>query len=756
MNQFRRSLSCAGLAAAAASILLCAVAARPQQPLPQQPQTQPTPRIAFIPGGPLNLKPSDTPTETLLQNNTAEPVEVTIEIIDADPKGEHKVTEVLKFAPQTVTLEPARSMMIKLNPLPETVKQFGRGFLVAVEKGKTYARREIEAREPPPPQPAGTPTQPVKEPPPVDSVPTANLPGINFVPSLISRDSALVSLLLLLVLPLLGAWVLRSSRPKSALVRLLVATLVVTLAAVLSGMAVGGQDLGRNLFSWVEVSPLPMAAPQKFTGGLISADGSVGELRGDGQQLRVTHIPRAGTYDGLLKVGEGLTAKDLKVVANVSDWWPYAFIAISLGVLLGYYLTRYFKQQRGEDEQAARAAQLWLRVSDEESQFQLAHGGTPYAGYSIALAARRWLDGAENSIARHDAAAAKASLDRLEAYLSSFAQFHDKVLALDKIQAEVWELIRKAEPALGQDRNLVPVFRAAAEAFEGRPLNPSADEEQPGAELKGLQTSVQAVLDWLHTLERAIGAINSNHRAATRLTDDAATLKKFENARRAAIMASQKDDVVAAQGLADAAYGALLAEAGGGNNLEAGLAGAGAAFKALRPLDVAVTELEDQSGAARDPDDLHVFTAKVILPPNLEPPRLWWDFGDGTTSEIPPSALAHGGAATIRVSHRYSKGGSYKLAIKKSTGNAITERLDVVVDTGPGRAARLLAAFRYAEWQMSVIAGLIAVGLGFYTLYLSKAVWGTPADYLYAVLWGSVVSEGLKYATSIVERAWAR
>ena len=57
---------------------------------------------------------------------------------------------------------------------------------------------------------------------------------------------------------------------------------------------------------------------------------------------------------------------------------------------------------------------------------------------------------------------------------------------------------------------------------------------------------------------------------------------------------------------------------------------------------------------------------------------------------------------------------------------------------------------------MSVLTGLVTVGFGFYTLYMLKAAWGTPSDYLYGILWGSVVSEGLKYAANLVNRIWAQ
>jgi hypothetical protein len=55
---------------------------------------------------------------------------------------------------------------------------------------------------------------------------------------------------------------------------------------------------------------------------------------------------------------------------------------------------------------------------------------------------------------------------------------------------------------------------------------------------------------------------------------------------------------------------------------------------------------------------------------------------------------------------------------------------------------------------MTIITGLLAVSSGLLSLYFANPAWGTPKDYLEALLWGAVVSEGLKYVNSIVSRVW--
>jgi hypothetical protein len=61
--------------------------------------------------------------------------------------------------------------------------------------------------------------------------------------------------------------------------------------------------------------------------------------------------------------------------------------------------------------------------------------------------------------------------------------------------------------------------------------------------------------------------------------------------------------------------------------------------------------------------------------------------------------------------------------------------------------------FRRVDRQMTLAAGLIAGFSGLLALYSTSPTWGTPADYLKALLWGSVVSEGIKTITALVAKS---
>ena len=84
-------------------------------------------------------------------------------------------------------------------------------------------------------------------------------------------------------------------------------------------------------------------------------------------------------------------------------------------------------------------------------------------------------------------------------------------------------------------------------------------------------------------------------------------------------------------------------------------------------------------------------------------------------------------------------------------------QVQVDVAPAPRRYQQLLRTFRLTDRQMTLFTGAIAIASGFYALYFTAnaPAWGTPKDYLYALLWGSFVSEGLKFIGRLVSRTWS-
>jgi hypothetical protein len=70
----------------------------------------------------------------------------------------------------------------------------------------------------------------------------------------------------------------------------------------------------------------------------------------------------------------------------------------------------------------------------------------------------------------------------------------------------------------------------------------------------------------------------------------------------------------------------------------------------------------------------------------------------------------------------------------------------------PTTYQQLIAQTASKEQQINLIAGALAVGSGFVALYLGSGTWGGPRDYVSAVLWGSVVSQGLSQLSQFAGR----
>jgi hypothetical protein len=68
-------------------------------------------------------------------------------------------------------------------------------------------------------------------------------------------------------------------------------------------------------------------------------------------------------------------------------------------------------------------------------------------------------------------------------------------------------------------------------------------------------------------------------------------------------------------------------------------------------------------------------------------------------------------------------------------------------------AAQMWRKLELTDRQMTMLSGSLAVLSGLLTLYVTSPSWGAPGDYLKAFLWGSVLSEGIKFVTALVGRA---
>jgi hypothetical protein len=116
----------------------------------------------------------------------------------------------------------------------------------------------------------------------------------------------------------------------------------------------------------------------------VGSGSEQGNLLRIGKQLWVDGISRAGTYGGQARAVANQDTANISVSLAVSDWWPYAALTISAGVLLGHWLTRYYRRTRPADLQRIRVGQTRRDLAIAASQMHQTYGGRSFlASYDL-------------------------------------------------------------------------------------------------------------------------------------------------------------------------------------------------------------------------------------------------------------------------------------------------------------------------------------------------------------------------------------
>jgi membrane protein YqaA with SNARE-associated domain len=622
------------------------------------------------------------------------------------------------------------------------------------------------------------------------------LAGVNFLPSLVSP---VPPALFFLGLVLLGTWWVASrlgvgwsTGRKSAL---LLSGIVLVVWGGALAVLVCRDVLGPIEPRLVSVAsvPLPAGEAEEQVGQVTAADGAVGLLMWAEDRLEARGIPRAGSYSGQIDlIPDDAEQGDATVTVNVWDWWPYAFLTVTLGVLVGYWIARYYKKERGREEQEVRMARLWRTISTAESLFQQANVGRPQAQYTMLDLAQVWIDDARRRLDEGDVDGATKRLDRLEAYSEAFAALREKLERLDDLHGRVRRDHEGRDFGVGPGE--VDAFRAAEAALRGEPFLPlrAALEEKEDGQRKACEAEVDRVISWLVALRGVLGTIGRHLDHVAQIQTDgpgwtAARKKKLREHREGledvgaqALRAGKEDALPGKEDEADKIRAAI-------RDLELEAAAAGVGLErhelfALRSdlmidgrLAGLVAEVDKAAGPPPRPsvslvacqaltpgafqranvDDPVSLTVRVAFDRDAadqSPYEVQWDFGDGSSSAV--FALSPG---TVTARHQFRRPGSYTVTLRDMHGAPLWGQ-DVLIDRAPSRAERAWRTFQLDERRMTVISGLLAVGSGLLLLYFGSEAWGTPADYLKAFLWGSVISEsakeGAKIVANLVGRQW--
>ena len=216
-----------------------------------------------------------------------------------------------------------------------------------------------------------------------------------------------------------------------ALVMLGAVISLVLLSGWVGSLIDGAHDhVAVSTKAW-QVQPAPQG---RITTTLAGSTGDIAEASVNHATLRITGLGGAGTYTGTVHTNPTGTGGDIKVTATVRDWWLYAFLAVSGGVLLGYLVSWFYAVGRPAAQLRVKIAELRRRILGQESTWRTDAGAHPWAtAYQLDNYATPLLDAANAS---PDVAAASAQVDALDKLATQFdaLRWRARALAVEREQ----------------------------------------------------------------------------------------------------------------------------------------------------------------------------------------------------------------------------------------------------------------------------------------------------------------------------------
>jgi hypothetical protein len=421
------------------------------------------------------------------------------------------------------------------------------------------------------------------------------------------------------------------------------------------------------------------AGPQSAS--LVSDRGRRGRAVAEGDALTVASLEGAGSYSGVLNTrptGDGGT---VKLAVSVRDWWPYATVAVAIGVLAGVAVNVWYPRRRNRRRFDLAVAELRESLQAQQEAWRLRTAGTPLvSGYSLDFA-----NGLIEDVERRR---------------------DDDVDAATKDLGAVAALVEELESVRGRAEHLLRRRVTLCEAFPR--LADDWPPSPPG--------------DWGRVLEPLdlVGA--STAEAERRVRQRAEAVKDGE-------------------ALADASYDAAAE---------------------LHTIARLIDQLPDNVFAPRDDlargwDGLARRLLSAATVSALE--RLGEDCATLRTDVEAVQQSAAVAAANVAADEQALPRPSEVLSLMREFARR------VVVDVPSSPAAdrdqlstvrRLRSATTADNRAMAVVAMAVAVGSGLVALYLPNATWGSPGDYVTALLWGTATAEVVALAQGPVTGLLAR
>jgi hypothetical protein len=604
-----------------------------------------------------------------------------------------------------------------------------------------------------------------------------SIPATSLVPSFVNEPwswvkigwVALSAAIALLIFALLFV-ASRKSHPRFAAlfagigVVALVTAAFVFAGALASGVAVcirpDDKCLNRDRVAAVTETVDPPAGGS-VTATMSGDNGEAGAAMIDGKELTISGLGPAGTYSGSIDTQPAIDGGEIKISVKVRDWWPYAFLTIAVGVLIGQIASLYFPKILKTGQLEARRADIQRRVNLEDSEWQIETVGTAWGGaYCLADFVKSQLEQANIGESSHQAAA-EAKLTAVDTFAAGFNSMRSRVNGIGQRSMQLFEQFNAVadEISVPEPGWLKELTREMI--LDGQDAKKTKVVDERDALATAAQSALAAATTRVARLSELsvqldqLGSVNTH--------------ELFKNWKRLAgdvLRASNAKDVESLDPRLDQLAQSIGAAKARGDEAEdpyiEPVSRTGVTIPSLRRMAAGHAGLQGwlqthdiaapSTRAEMDRDEL----ADISVPAGDAHTNdvLQWRFSDESRSERFPVVTVPD-EGKFEVQHVFagtSRDVSATLVAVGPPEREIGTWRDRISQTGA--AARIRNALTSDTSAVLLLAFTLAVGSGMVALYFPNSTWGASGAYIIALLWGTATFEAVKAAAKIIEQIW--
>jgi hypothetical protein len=684
--------------------------------------------------------------EVPLRNTTGDLVEVRVRIEGLVKPGKPDAALAALFDPAGVTKPiPAQSDLDVKLPIagakdPKAGSFTGTLLVTPTGTGGVVRRAlTLTVAAPGKPAPAGATLDPT-------GLPDVTLRATNFLPSPLAPVGPTLLVLAALLALVLGIW----WRALNVALRRI--GVVACLGTIVAGIMLGA--VGEPIYPDRDTKPgLQVISSEPLrtsanavtgrVGIVLDGEGDIGELNVSDGLLHATGLEHAGEHKGKIDLNGDAAEGSAAATVNVRDWWPWALAAIMLGVWAGYRVRSWLDRDRPREQLRLRARAISNRIGEMLRDGAGLQNWIPLQRVDARVAEIERLLHERDTVAP-----AEEKIKALEAYVEAAGLLRKLVGKLTAAAATYEQAWRERSLSVQQDEISALVAAGATTAGEFD----SADLDSESTLLKEAQTRVEANITRVQTgaasyvrINRWIGAVMERleHAPPDERPALEEKLTKLETEARTVLRATTTEQVHDADARAATEAGDLDAKPP--SPLADAIVAAGPI--AAIEVQIVVAPGADPAGAG-NVDDRFRFRANVTPPPP-DGIDVTWAFDDG--APVRPEKIPATGKGEW-FDYKFADPGSHVVTLHGPGGSTLdTETVEV---TGPSRLTREQGAFAEREKIFTAIVVVLTLASGMLTLYLANPAWGTNQDYVKALLWGAVISEGAAYVAAILAHAY--